>query len=83
MKYNLKYKAKKTGMIVMGKRVSQNTRKIELSTGEVFSASWASKNLVYLGRYSPDTGQFCEYKKPKISRLVTPNGFRIITQASL
>jgi hypothetical protein len=82
MKYNLKYRSKKTGMIVMGKRLGQFTRKIELSTGEVMSCSWASNNLEYLGRYEPETGHFVEYEKPHFETIITPNGFKIAKQMS-
>lgn len=82
MKYHLKYKSKKTGMIVMGKRVSQFSRQIELSTGEIMSASWASANLTYLGRYE-ETGSFVPYEKPKTKTITTPNGFKIVQQEAL
>jgi hypothetical protein len=81
MKYNLKYISKKSGKVVMGRRLPGFSRKIELSNGEIFSASWASNNLEYQGRYEP-SGYFVEYEKPIFETITTPNGFKIAKQLS-
>lgn len=81
MKYNLAYKSVKTGMKIMGRRVP-GSRKIELSTGEIETSTWASRNLEYLGKFE-ESGNFHAYTKPKIERMITPNGFKIVTQKAL